>query len=166
VSGDSGASGTGGSIGGGGGMAGEGGMSGSDDGGSDGAATDGGIDALGCTPGLTCRPNNNYCRVGTTSCTTGSALCVETGNAPNGTQCGTGAECQNGICNTHECDVTRTCIAANPCHVGMISCATGTTTCRDTGTPLADGTRCASDKVCLSGTCVPCGTSDAGCSNP
>jgi len=92
---------------------------------------------------------------------------VDTGTyAPNGTQCGTGAECLNGICNTHECDPTTKCVPSNQCHAGFISCATGVSLCADTGTPLPDGTRCAADKLCVSGACVPCATSDAGCSTP
>jgi len=169
IGGAGGAPGTGGSVGGlggGGGGAGAGDLSGSDGGGSDSATTDAEPDAPACTQGLPCKPAN-YCRIGMTSCTTGSARCVDTGqNEPNGTVCGTGAECQNGVCNTHECDVTRMCASANPCHVGMITCVTGAVTCRDTGTALPDGTRCAADKVCLSGSCVACVTSDAGCANP
>jgi len=134
------------------------------DAGADSAATDTRIDADPCTPGASCQPIN-ICRIGTTSCTTGTARCLDTGNAPNGTVCGTGADCLNGICNTHECDV-RACTPQTPCHVGTISCATGVVVCQDTGTALPDGTRCATDKACLSGSCVACASSDAGCPTP
>jgi len=154
-----------GADGGGGGVSGAGGQPPSgDDGGADSGPTDAGLDGPVCTPDLSCRPVN-FCRTGTTSCTTGTARCVETGNQPNGTVCGVGAECVSGICNTHECDV-RACTPSNPCHTGTVSCATGVVACHDTGSPIPDGTRCGTDKACLSGDCVACAASDAACPNP
>ena len=135
-----------------------------DDAGPDSSATDAGPDAPGCTPDVPCQPTSNYCRTGAVSCTTGTARCVETGNQPNGTLCGTNAQCMNGLCN-NDC-VVRACTPTNPCHTGTFNCVTGAPMCHDDGTPLADGTRCANDKVCLSGNCVMCSDGGAGCSNP
>jgi len=70
----------------------------------------------------------------------------------------------NGLCN-NDC-VVRACTPTNPCHTGTFNCVTGAPMCHDDGTPLADGTRCANDKVCLSGNCVTCSDGGAGCSNP
>jgi hypothetical protein len=133
----------------------------SDAGATGGEPTDAALDAPVCASGLSCQPVNP-CRTGATSCTTGTAQCVETGNQPTGTLCGTGAACVNGLCNTHECD-PGACTPINPCHTGTISCTTGAVTCHDTGAAVADGTRCATNKICVSGACVACAISDGNC---
>ena len=46
---------------------------------------------VACTPNIACQPS--ACKVGTTSCSTGTSRCRETGNAPNGSSCGTGRVC-------------------------------------------------------------------------
>lgn len=44
------------------------------------------------------------------------------------------------------------CAAANPCHLGKMSCAASA--CVDTGTALADGSACGTGFLCASGACV------------
>ena len=41
-----------------------------------------------CRVGQSCAVTGQPCRTGTTSCNTGQAICVESGNAPNGQSCG------------------------------------------------------------------------------
>src|SRR5262249_29819758 len=53
---------------------------------------------VACTAGLACTPGGNVCQVGTTSCSSGTPTCVASGNAPNGTACGAGKTCNNGVC--------------------------------------------------------------------
>ena len=47
---------------------------------------------VACTPGLACA-SVNVCKVGVTSCTTGTAVCVDSANRPAGTACGVGRVC-------------------------------------------------------------------------
>jgi hypothetical protein len=58
------------------------------------------------------------------------------------------------------------CVAANNCHQGTISCATGSPVCADTNLNVADGTSCGSGLVCIDGACgTPC-TPDQACTSP
>jgi hypothetical protein len=102
----------------------------------------------GCTPG-------NPCRTGSIVCTTGASVCTETGERPNGTSCGIGMVCSTGQCVA--CQNGAACMPTNPCHQGMLSCATGTPVCTDRNTLVAAGTSCGTDKVCsATGACVEC----------
>jgi hypothetical protein len=106
-----------------------------------------------CAASSSCQPQN-ACKTGTTSCATGSPVCVESGNQPNGTTCGNGMVCNGGSCAA--CSGGGSCVPANPCHTGTLTCSTGTSTCSDTGTNAADGTSCGANLVCRSGSCVSC----------
>jgi hypothetical protein len=156
------------------------------DGGSDGhldaALVDGGSDGptctsvssgadCGCSPaascgsceaGTACMPANP-CRTGVVSCETGPGRCVESGNQPNGTRCGTNLFCMNGSCAVDNCQGS--CTPPTPCHRGVISCTTGTVLCMDTGTLVPDGMSCGPSRVCRSGSCVGCSDLDAGCAS-
>jgi len=99
------------------------------------------------------------CRVGMTTCNTGKALCVESGNAPDGQACGTGMVCKTGACIT--CAAGTACTPTNACHHGTISCTGGAVTCTDAGTALANGVGCGTDLVCSGGTCVMCAAGKA-----
>ena len=141
-----------------------------------------------CKVGARC-PVTNVCHVGTvTSCTSGLAACMDTGQvAGNGTPCGTNRVCSAGACVA--CAANVACPLANPCHVGTTSCATGASVCVDTGTNQRAGTLCTGTNkcnqtyTCQGGTCtgsnpVTCGALDqchiagtcdsttGACSNP
>src|SRR5262249_35239458 len=92
---------------------------------------------VSCAAGSSCQPTN-ACKTGTTSCATGSPVCVESGNRANGTTCGTGMVCNTGSCAT--CSSGGTCTPTNPCHTGTLTCTTGAPTCSDSGANQTDGT--------------------------
>ncbi|MBS2028368.1 MAG: hypothetical protein JST54_10725 [Deltaproteobacteria bacterium] len=75
-----------------------------------GTGTDGGVDhvcdglggCVACTAGGACAPTN-ACHLGAYSCSTGAAVCTDTGtNAPDGTNCGPNAYCNGGSCQTSQ----------------------------------------------------------------
>ena len=111
-----------------------------------------------CTAGVACPFIANPCHAGTTSCSTGTSVCVDAGtNVADGTTCGTNLVCSAGTCTS--CTAGVSCVPlANPCHIGATSCSTGTSVCVDTLTNLADGASCGltSDLVCSSGACATC----------
>ena len=109
---------------------------------------------LTCKAGATCDVTGAPCRVGQTSCNTGQAVCIESGNAANGKACGTGMVCNSGECKA--CNSGSPCVPTNPCHVGTLDCSAGTATCTDTSASVQDGTGCGTNLVCLSGACVAC----------
>ncbi|BDG05255.1 hypothetical protein [Anaeromyxobacter oryzae] len=110
--------------------------------------------------GTPCTPAN-VCDTGVYSCTTGSAVCVDTGTpVASGTTCGTDMVCNAGTCTA--CTANVACTPANACDTGLTSCSTGTSTCVDTGTPVANGTSCGTDMVCNTGVCNAC-TANAAC---
>jgi hypothetical protein len=55
---------------------------------------------MNCTAGTACNPGGDKCKAGVTTCATGTQTCMGTGDAPNGTQCGSGANevCTGGVC--------------------------------------------------------------------
>ena len=110
---------------------------------------------VSCTAGLSCTPANP-CDLGTTSCSTGTSVCVDTGNAAaNGTSCGTNEVCSAGACVS--CTAGLTCTPAtntNPCDAWATSCASGTSVCADTGVPVPVVTPCGTSMVCNAGSCV------------
>jgi len=111
---------------------------------------------IACKAGSTCSVSNP-CRTGELACNTGSPVCLEMGNGPNGTMCGTGQVCQSGACVP--CMDGANCTPTNACHDGTLSCSGGVPTYKDTGTAVAVGTACwtapPNEKaVCSGGTCV------------
>lgn len=126
-----------------------------DGGGGDGGGSgDGGAADGGCDQGALC-PTANPCRLGAVDCQPGGAVCVETGDAPDGTACGSGMVCNTGTC-INVCVPQAPCTPADPCHAGLTTCTAGVKGCFDTGTPLQTGAVCGVDKVCAAGACVDC----------
>ena len=109
---------------------------------------------VSCAAGASCQPAN-ACKTGSTSCATGSPVCQESGNRPNGTSCGSNMVCNAGSCVT--CTAGGACTpTSNPCHTGTLSCTTGAATCTDSGSNQPDGTACGANLVCRGGSCVSC----------
>jgi hypothetical protein len=107
-----------------------------------------------CRAGLEC-PVDSPCKSGTIECGTGLPRCLETGNAPNGSSCGQGRVCREGVCA--ECRAGDGCLPSNPCHEGTLDCAAGAATCKDSGQAKAAGSLCGVNKVCSPlGECVAC----------
>lgn len=104
-----------------------------------------------CVPGDACTPANP-CKVGTTSCDA-TLACAETdAGLPDGTSCGTNQVCAAGACIA--CTEGASCIpAANPCHKGVVNCATGAPLCTDTLAVGDDGAACGPDLTCKAGLC-------------
>ena len=121
-----------------------------------------------CTEGLSCANPPNPCKVGTTSCATGTSTCIDTAaNIPNGTTCdvvpAVPEVCNNGACTA--CTAGNACATnPNPCVDGTTSCTTGTEQCVNTGTAKANGTSCGTNQVCNGGTCSAC-TAGVACSS-
>ena len=108
-----------------------------------------------CKPGSECALESQPCRRGAIDCGSGRPECIDMGNAPNGTECGQGMVCKDGTCSL--CAAGDSCVPSNPCHEGMLECAAGTASCRDTGRPKAAGSSCGTDRVCgANGVCVAC----------
>jgi hypothetical protein len=107
---------------------------------------------VSCSSGASCQPTN-ACKTGATSCATGSPVCVESGNRPNGTMCGANMVCSAGSCVACTPGV---CTPTNPCHTGMLTCSTGSPVCTDSGQNQPDGTACGANLVCRTGACVAC----------
>src|SRR4051812_4670596 len=78
---------------------------------------------MDCRAGQDCVPTGQLCRIGITSCNTGTAVCIDSGNAANGKDCGTGKVCSNGSCLA--CSAGTACVPTNPCHKGTLSCGAG-----------------------------------------
>jgi hypothetical protein len=111
-----------------------------------------------CVPAAQCEPGNppNACQTGTTSCIDGQAMCTATGDAPDGTACGTNGVCASGACTS--CVANAPCLpGGNACETGVTSCGTGQSTCVSTGA-LADGTSCGASGICCGGACATCST--------
>ena len=106
-----------------------------------------------CAAGSACQPAN-VCKTGATTCATGSPVCAESGNRPNGTSCGANMVCTGGSCVA--CSMGAACAPANPCHNGTLSCSTGSPVCTDSNTNVANGTSCGTNLVCSGGSCMSC----------
>jgi hypothetical protein len=103
-------------------------------------------------------PPANECHVGTTDCSTGTQLCVDTLQIRPA-----GAACTGGVCNGAEvciaCTPGASCslvAPANECHAGAIDCTTGASVCVDTGQNLAAGSACTGGVCNGAGTCNAC----------
>ena len=108
---------------------------------------------VSCAAGSSCQPTN-ACKMGTTSCATGSPVCIASGDRANGTTCGTNMVCNAGSCAT--CSAGGACTPTNPCHTGTLTCTTGAPTCTDTSQNQPDGTSCGTNLVCKTGSCLSC----------
>lgn len=113
---------------------------------------------VACQAGAACT-SASPCKAAVISCTTGAAVCQDSGNKPEGADCGGGKVCSAGACVA--CQAGMSCAPANPCHSGALSCINGTQTCADTGNNVANGAACGQDKVCFQGGCVACKAGDA-----
>jgi hypothetical protein len=113
-----------------------------------------------CVAGASCDLPDG-CKTGKIDCGGGTPTCVAAGSAANGKDCGGGKVCSDGACVA--CKAGSTCTPTNKCHVGTLSCATGTPDCTDTGAAVGNGTPCGNKMFCNNGNCVAC-TPDATCS--
>lgn len=119
--------------------------------------------AAGCKQGSECTPTD-ACKKGATVCADGIATCRATDPLPNGTSCGDGLACIGGACVT--CQDGVSCLPANPCHAGHVSCASAARGCVDDATPLADGTACGVGQACIGGACSVVCRAGAACTIP
>jgi hypothetical protein len=108
-----------------------------------------------CRSGAAC-PAPEVCRQGRIDCSNGAEVCLASESLPNGTACGSGnAEvCSAGSCIA--CNPGAPCSPSNRCHLGVLSCSSGTPQCMDSNTAVVNGTPCGTDKVCGNGSCVAC----------
>ncbi len=109
-----------------------------------------------CIAGTSCTPAAS-CDVGITTCTASGAVCQDTHQpAVDGTTCGTDLVCFAGSCGPCVNGNTCTTSSGGACVVGVTSCATGNDVCLPTAGRVPDGTTCALDEVCDSGSCIAC----------
>lgn len=111
-----------------------------------------------CTEGQDCTPSA-ACKSGKITCSSGAPVCNESGNAPDGTSCGTSQVCKGGACVA--CVAGNGCTPANPCRTGITSCSTGEQSCLEKGT-IADGKACEVSGICNAGSCFKCPTGKGG----
>ena len=123
-------------------------------------------DLVSCTPAASCDANPGACWKGTTDCSTGRPVCLDTTTPrDDGTTCAgvAGGACLSGVCTA----CSGACATnANPCVAGGLSCAGGVQACLDTATPTNEGLACAAvaGGTCLAGVCTTC--SGACSTNP
>ncbi len=112
--------------------------------------------------GAACTPTN-VCDQGTLQCPAdGGVVCVDTGSPVAGDpSCGSGKICVGGTCTESSCNPGASCVPANPCHTGLISCNAQTPVCNDTGNTAANGLGCGSGMVCNGGSCQVCNSGSA-----
>jgi hypothetical protein len=107
------------------------------------------------------------CRTAAWDCSSGTRVCADNANLPDGRECGAGQVCLAGACVA--CASNVDCVPPQaPCHRGTTSCATGVSVCVDSGVPVADGTTntgCTGTQVCNGGACVGCAAGSA-CTPP
>jgi len=119
-----------------------------------------------CAAGQTCTGQPDpLCHAGTTSCSTGSSVCVNGAPLANGTTCGSNQVCNGGTCSTCVAGDACTSQPDQLCHLGVHDCSTGTQQCIN-GAALANGTSCGTNQVCNSGSCVACVAGDACTTQP
>ena len=141
---------------------------------------------VACAAGSSCSVATP-CHKGILSCSTGTSVCVDNGNAEEGTACGSGNVCRSGACTA--CVAGQACpIAGSPCRTGILTCSAGVSSCVDNGakpdgTTCDDGNACTTGDACHGGTCTggtqktctasdqchtagTCNASTGVCSNP
>ena len=109
---------------------------------------------IDCQSGAPCAPST-LCRQGKLSCVSGKPVCIAaSAPVPDGTSCGSQLICQAGSCVP--CNEGGPCQpTGQPCHVGKLSCQSGSPLCVDTGQPAADGTACpTAGQFCQAGACT------------
>lgn len=116
---------------------------------------------VSCNEGGSCESSNS-CKTGTYSCTTGFAVCVDSGNKSAGTKCGTDKVC-NGSGSCISCAAGKACEPTNVCHVGETVCSSGSPVCVDTNRADTDGKACGSNLVCRGGSCLAPEPCDGNC---
>jgi hypothetical protein len=101
-----------------------------------------------CSAGTACTPTNP-CHTGTLNCSTGTPTCTDSGaSQTDGTSCGTNLVCKGGSCVS--CVAGQACQPANACKTGVTSCATGVSTCVESGNK-GQGTQCGPAQSCSNG---------------
>ncbi|MER2562604.1 MAG: hypothetical protein ABTQ32_17900 [Myxococcaceae bacterium] len=109
-----------------------------------------------CSQGASCSPSN-VCRTGTIDCSSGSGVCVESGNV------GTGSACPGGVCNAGACVA---CVSGQACSGNPNVCRSGVIDCASGGPVCVDGAAGANLLACPGGRCVS-GNCCTGCvANP
>lgn len=92
--------------------------------------------------------------MGAVTCDSSAPACAETdAGVPDGTACGKGQVCFAGACAS--CTEGAACVPRDPCHAGVLNCASGQPLCTDTLQPGPDGVSCGVDLLCRSGSCGP-----------
>ncbi len=125
---------------------------------------------VACAPDAPCSPLAAPCHTGALTCSASGSTCVDQGlKAPKGTACG--APTAKTFCDPSgacACKAGGVCpLAANPCHIGILSCSTvtspGVATCTDSGSSLLPGASCGTNVACSFGVCTPitCATTTA-----
>lgn len=109
---------------------------------------------VACVADAPCASLNACTLTATTSCSSGSSVCVDR-TYRTGQICGTDQVCSPaGTCVA--CAAGATCTPANRCLTGAVTCGTGAAVCT-AGVPVAAGTSCGTGQICSpAGTCVSC----------
>jgi hypothetical protein len=96
------------------------------------------------------------CQKRTINCNSGLPVCVDAGNQPDNSSCGTDLYCYGGVCSP--CTVDASCTPTDAgCKQGRVtSCANGNSTCTVLTTFQPNGTQCGTNLVCDNGQCVTC----------
>ena len=118
-------------------------------------------ECVACVAGADCELPGEACKAGKIECGSGAPQCLAAGNQSNGKACGNGRVCRDGSCET--CSDGTNCTPSNKCHVGRLSCSSGSPVCMDMGTNAVNGTLCGTNQFCSNGECNPC-TANASCS--
>src|SRR5437660_659400 len=118
------------------------------------------VEASDCGTGMACSPSNtcfacnagatctstNACHTAALVCSSGAPVCTDDGDVPNGTNCGSGKVCGNGVCNP--CIQGADCSSTNPCDAtANVDCKSGFPVCTDRTFQPA-GTSCGTNMVC------------------
>jgi hypothetical protein len=130
-------------------------------GGTAGVPGTGGAAGFSCEPASPCVVPGKPCVVGATVCEGTSATCAETTRLQaNGSPCGLGNVCLDGICSTCQAGLECPLPSANPCKLGSIECGTGRPECTEAGN-APNGTTCGQGMVCRDGACTACQAGDS-----
>jgi len=116
---------------------------------------------VACVAGVACTPSDP-CKLGMTSCATGTSACVTSGNRPVGTLCGAAQSCTGGVRTS-----AAMCTAAAACTTTTTTCPSA---CNAAGTDCnactAGETMCTNGCQNLSNDPDNCGTCGNVCANP